>query len=60
MTALAEDVAMAAPEIEVLRQSPLWSGEPEAETIVVRAIRTAAKAVAIHPIRATSRSPPLS
>jgi len=46
MTALAKDVVMAAPEIDVLRQSPLWSGEPEAEGIVVRAIRAAAQAVA--------------
>lgn len=45
MTALAKDLGVAAPEIDVLRQSPLWSGEPEAEAIVVRAIRTAAEAI---------------
>lgn len=42
MTALAKD-RMAAPEVDVLRQSPLWSGE--AEAIVTRAIRTAAEAI---------------
>lgn len=51
MTALAEDVVakdlgVAALAIDVLRQSPLWSGEPEAEAIVVRAIRAAAAATA--------------
>lgn len=45
MTALPTHLLMAAPEIEVLRQSPLWSSEPEAEAIVVRAIRVAAEAV---------------
>jgi len=45
MTALAKELVKAAPEIEVLRQSPLWSAEPEAEAIVVRAIRTAAQAI---------------
>jgi probable rRNA maturation factor len=46
MTVLAEDLVVAAPEIEVLRQSPLWSGEPDAEAIVVGAIRAAAETVA--------------
>jgi probable rRNA maturation factor len=45
MTVLAEDLVAAAPEIEVLRQSPLWSGEPDAEAIVVGAVRAAVEAV---------------
>lgn len=36
---------MAASEIEVLRQSPLWSSEPEAEAIVVGAIRAVAETI---------------
>jgi probable rRNA maturation factor len=49
MTAVAKDLmakalGVAAPAIDVLRQSPLWSDE--AEAIVVRAIRTAAAAIA--------------
>ena len=43
MTALARDLGVAAPEIDVLRQSPLWPDE--AEAIVVRAILMAAEAI---------------
>ncbi len=46
MTALAEKRIAEAPEIEVLRQSALWSAAPEAEAVVIGAIRAAAETVA--------------